>query len=75
MEQLTIKINNESARVLKKAAKRNLKQLDEYIQEILEWFALKEIDPLFKWKPAKGSGKGVKYSSLNHNKLLYGKKK
>ncbi|MDP2209900.1 MAG: hypothetical protein Q8K98_14180 [Bacteroidota bacterium] len=74
MEQLTIKINNNSARILKLAAKRNAKQLDDYVREILEWFALRETDSLFRWKPMKGSGKGVKNASQNHNKSLYGKK-
>lgn len=74
MEQFKIKINNNSARILKLAAKRNAKQFDDYVRELLEWFALRETDPLFQWKPKKGSGKGVRNSASNHNKLLYGKK-
>ena len=75
MEQLTIKIGDTSARVLRRAAKNNEKKFEDYIREILEWFALRETDPLFQWKPLKGSRKGVKNSAKNHNGMLYGKKR
>lgn len=75
MTQVTISLDNESAQILKQAAKKNAKQFNEYIQDLLQWYAMREIDPLFHWKPLKGSGKDIRHSARNHNLLLYVKKR
>jgi len=73
MTQLTLTINDNSARTLRRAAKVKAKNLEEYARELLEWYAMKETDVLFQWKPLKRSGKGVKDSAQHHDKYLYGK--
>ncbi len=65
MTQLTITLDNSSVRMLKRAAKRNAKQVEQYVQELLKWYAMRETDPLFSWKPVKNSGKGIKDSDQN----------
>lgn len=75
MTQLTITLDAKSAQSLKRAAKKNAKPLEEFARELLEWYAIREFDPLFQWKPLKNSGKGIKDSAQNHDKYIYGKRK
>lgn len=75
MTQLTITLDNTSAQILKRAAKKNAKQIEQFARELLEWYAKREADPLFMWKPMKNSGKGIKDSALKHDQYSYSRKR
>lgn len=74
MTQLIIKLDKKSVQALRRAARKNAKPLEEFARELLRWYAERDKDPLFTWKPLKNSSKRVKNSAHHHDKYLYGKK-
>ena len=73
MTQLTVTLNDKSVQTLRRAAKVKAKNLEDFARELLEWYAMRESDVLFRWKPLKHSGKGVKDSAQHHDTYLYNK--
>ncbi len=57
MIQLTISLENKSARVLRQAAKKNAKPLEDYAREVMRMVCLAQNDSLFLLRPLKHSGK------------------